>query len=224
MEQKAEGDSAMTIVGQQLHEYDGRQTMRSLADALEKLRELGAFSDGERAEIKTMVLELPDRLTMSLVAVLGPRRCDGSRWVIRMPSSQRFTARTTRGEQLTYEIALLNDAVSDPDGNVQLSDGQFLHQIDLIPSPRDYDFTTTQDAIVRHALKFLQMEDQGYLPLDDRLFPGVRVLHYGTLRNLRIPNVKSLQNYVEDHLPGVSRPAIVTALKRAGMQFPRSQA
>jgi hypothetical protein len=159
---------------------------------------------------------------MGLVAVLGPRRRDGSGWVIRMPSSLRFTARTTRGEQLTYEIALLNDAISDSDGNVQLSEGQFLHQIDLIPTRSAYDFTTTQ--VVRHALKFLRVEDQCYLPIDGRLLPGVRLLHYGTLRNVRIPNVKAVQNYVEKHLTGVSRPAIVTALKRAGMQFPRSRA
>jgi hypothetical protein len=214
----------MPTIGQSLHEYDGRQTMRSLADALEKLRELGAFSDGEHAEIKTMVLELPDRRTMGLVAVLGPCQRDESRWVIRMPSSLRFTARTTRGERLTYEIAHLNGAISDSDGNVQLSEGQFLHQIDLIPSRLNYDFTATQDAIVRRALKFLQVEDQCYRPLDDELLPGLRVLHYDTLRNVRIPSLKAVQNYVEDHLEGVSRPDVVTALKRAGMQFPRSPA
>jgi hypothetical protein len=72
---------AMTIVGQPLQEYDGRKTMRSLADALEKLREFG--SDDGRAEIKTMELVLPDRRTMGLVAVLGgPCQRDGARWVI----------------------------------------------------------------------------------------------------------------------------------------------
>jgi hypothetical protein len=196
--------------------------MRSLADALERLRELGAFSNGERIEIKITEMVMPDRRRMGLVAVLGPRKRDGSGWLIRMPWSLTFRARTTLGEQLTYRIALLNDAISDPDGNVQLSDGRFLHQIDLIPSSLYYDFTATHDAIVRHALKFLQVEDQCYLPLDDRLLPGIRRLHYGPLRNVRIPNVKTVQNYVEDHLPGVSRPDIVAALKRAGLQFPRS--
>jgi hypothetical protein len=214
----------MTIVGQPLQEYDGRKTLRSLADALEKLREFGVFSDDGRAEIKTMEMVLPDRRTMCLVAVLGgPCQRDGARWVIRMPSSLRFTARTTLGEQLTYEIGLLNDAISDFDGNVQLSEGQFVHQVDLVPSRLDYDFTAIQDAIVRHALKFLQVEDQCYRPLDDKHLPGLRVLDYGTIRNVRIPSLKAVQNYVEDHLEGVSRPEIVTALRLAGMQFPRAR-
>jgi hypothetical protein len=141
-----------------------------------------------------------------------------------MPSSLRFTARTTLGEQLTYEIGLLNDAISDLDGNVQLSEGQFVHQVDLIPSRLNYDFTAIQDAIVRRALKFLQVEDRCYRLLDDNLLPGLRVLDYGTLPKIRIPSLKAVQNYVEDHLEGVSRPDIVTALKLAGMQFPRSRA
>jgi hypothetical protein len=41
-------------------EYDGRKTMRSLADALTKLRELGNLSVGENVEIKTMGIRLPD--------------------------------------------------------------------------------------------------------------------------------------------------------------------
>jgi len=35
-------------------EYDGRKIMRSLADALTKLRELGNLSGRENVEIKTM--------------------------------------------------------------------------------------------------------------------------------------------------------------------------
>jgi hypothetical protein len=39
-----------------------------------------------------------------------------------------------------YEIQKLNDARSDSEGNVELANGQFLHQIELIPAPAHYDF------------------------------------------------------------------------------------
>jgi hypothetical protein len=93
-------------------EYDGRKTMRSLADALTKLRELGNLSVGENVEIKTMGIRLPDGRLSGIASVLGPQQHDGTRRVIFMPSSATFSARTTLGERQQYEIQKLNDATS----------------------------------------------------------------------------------------------------------------
>src|SRR5215211_7915668 len=112
-------------------EYDGRKTMRSLADALAKLRELGNLFDGEKVEIRTMGLRLPDGRPSGVVSVLGPQQQDGTRMVIFMPPSATFSARTTLGDQ-HYEIQELNNATSDSEGNVELASRQFLHQINLI--------------------------------------------------------------------------------------------
>jgi hypothetical protein len=101
-------------------EYDGRETMRSLADALTKLRELGNLSDRENVEIKTRDIRLPDGRLSGIVSVLGPQQQDGTRRVIFMPSSATFSARTTLGERQHYEIQKLNDATSDSEGNVEL--------------------------------------------------------------------------------------------------------
>jgi hypothetical protein len=122
-------------------EYDGRKTMRSLADALTKLRELGNLSDGENVEIKTMGIWLPDGRPSGVVSVLGPQQQDGTRMVIFMPPSATFSARTTLGDRQHYEIQELNDATSDSEGNVELANRRFLHQIKLIPAPAHYDFT-----------------------------------------------------------------------------------
>jgi hypothetical protein len=46
--------------------------MRSLADALTKLRELGNLSDRENVEIKTTGIRLPDGRLSGIVSVLGP--------------------------------------------------------------------------------------------------------------------------------------------------------
>ena len=100
-------------------EYDGRKTMRSLADALTKLRELGNLSDRENVEIKTMGIRLPDGRLSGIVSVLGPQQQDGTRRIIFMPSSATFSARTTwgtasstRSRNLTTRRAILKAMLS----------------------------------------------------------------------------------------------------------------
>ena len=100
-------------------EYDGRKTMRSLADALTKLRELGNLPDGENVEIKTTGIRLPDGRLSGIVSVLGPQQQDGTRRVIFMPSSATFSARTilgdassTRSRNLTTRGAILKAMLS----------------------------------------------------------------------------------------------------------------
>ena len=50
----------MGLFAPPVHDFDGRKSLRSLADALEKLRELDGLSDQETVEIKTYPLELFD--------------------------------------------------------------------------------------------------------------------------------------------------------------------
>jgi hypothetical protein len=212
----------MTVFGPPLKEYDGRATLRSLADALAKLQELGGLSDGDVVEIKTAGLTLPDGRLTGFVTVLGLCRADGSRWVIRMPSSGKFTARGTFGERHTYNIAVLNGARSDLDGNISLANGEFLHQVDLRATPFLRDLSETEEAIVEHALKFLGAEDQCYFPLHDSLPPDVQLLHYEEVAKIRIPSLKSLQYAIQKEIPGVSYTFIANTLKFAGMRFPRA--
>src|SRR5438552_14312291 len=142
----------MPLLGYPYIEYDGRKSMRSLADALTKLREERNLCEGQNVEIKTMGMTLPDGRVSGVVSVLGPQQPDGTRMVIFMPPSARFSARTTMGDRQTYTIPELNDATSDCDGNVELVDGQFLHAIELIPASAHYDFTPNEHKIVDAAI------------------------------------------------------------------------
>ena len=73
-------------------EYDGREIMRSLADALTKLRELGNLSDRENVEIKTTgISRLPDGRLSGIVSVLGPQQQDGLK---KLGRTKRNAART----------------------------------------------------------------------------------------------------------------------------------
>jgi hypothetical protein len=211
-------------------EYDGRKTMRSLADALTKLRELGNLSDRENVEIKTTGIRLPDGRLSGIVSVLGPQQQDGTRMVIFMPSSATFSAKITLGDRLQYEIQKLNDATSDAEGNVELANGQFLHQIELRPAHAHYDFTPTEKEIVVTAIAFLQreglLEHQCYRSVDEKLLPGVKLLDYAQVAKVQIKRLKPVVRYIMDDLklPYVTEALIRATLKRAGMQLPRSRA
>src|SRR5437773_2714602 len=207
-------------------EYDGRKIMRSLADALTKLRELGNLSDRENVEIKTRGIGLPDGRLSGIVSVLGPQQ-HGTRRVIFMPSSATFSARITLGERQHYEIQKLNDATSDSDGNVELANGQFLHQIELIPAPAHYDFTLTENKIVMATIVFFQreglLEHQCYRSVDEKLLPGVKLLDYAQVAKIQIKRLKPVVQFIMKlKLPDVTEALIRASLKRAGMQLPRS--
>ena len=205
-------------------EYDGRKTMRSLADALAKLREQGNLLDGQDVEIKTMGIRLPDGRLSGTVSVLGPHQHDGTRRVIFMPSSTTFSAKTTVGDRQLYEIQKLNDAKSDSEGNVELANGQFLHQIELIPAPAHYDFRETEKKIVMAAIEFLQLEHQCYRSPDEKLLPDMKFVDYAQIAKVQIKRLKPVVRFImELKLPDVTEGFIAATLKRAGMQLPRSR-
>jgi hypothetical protein len=210
-------------------EYDGRKTMRSLADALAKLRELGNLSDGEKVEIRTTGIRLPDGRRSGVVSVLGPQQQDGTRRVIFMPPSATFSARTTLGDRQHYEIQELDNATSDSAGNVELANGQFLHQINLIPAPAFYDFTLTEHKIVMAAIVFLQreglLEHQCHRSVDEKLLPGVKLLDYAQIAKVQIKRLKPVVRFIMKlELPDVTETFIRATLKRAGIQLPRARA
>jgi hypothetical protein len=199
--------------------FDGRNSMRSFADALEKLRELGSLGS---IECKTLPIQLPNGRVSGLVCVIGPRQDDGRRWIIRMPSATKFSAMSTTKVRQTFEIGLLNGAISDQDGNVTLHNGQHVHGVNLIPVPVHYDFDSTQHAIVWHALKLLGKLDECWRSVDDRLLPGIKLLDYSAIRNIRVRGRKQLLYDVGKHVDGVSASFIAKTLSAAGMRGPRS--
>ena len=206
----------------QLKVHDGRKSMRSMADALQKLNELGVLSDGQNAQVKISEILFPDRKTSSgVVSVVAPLRPDGSGWAIWMPSSSRFKALNTMGIRRTYGIALLDNVFSDRDGNVDLGGGQFVHAVEFVPTPF-YQFTDLQHAIVYFALEFLQVEDQcTFSPYGD-LLPSAKSLDYSEISKLRVSHIKALTYHIEKRL-SVSRHTIEATLRRAGIKFPRSR-
>src|SRR5688572_28807067 len=113
--------------GETIHSFDGRRTMRSLRDALDKLQEVGGLREDGDVLIQAARLELPDGRAPGLVSVTPADPGPKGRWIVLMPSSSRFFAATTVGERRTFAIEDLHQGISDPDGNVQLRDGTHVH-------------------------------------------------------------------------------------------------
>jgi hypothetical protein len=202
--------------------FDGRNSMRSLADALEKLRELGGLRGTGKIECNTKPIQLPDGRLSGLVCVLGPRQDNGCRCIIWMPSAAKFGAMTTIKVRQTFDIGMLNGAISDQDGNVTLHNGQHVHAVDLIPVPAHYDFDSTRHLIVWHALKLLGKSDECWRSVDDKLL--ARCLDYSKIRNIRIRGRKQLLYDIGKYVDGVSASFIAKTLAGAGMRGPRSPA
>ena len=215
----------MSLFAPPVREFDGRKSLRSIADALEKLRELDGLSDEETVEIKTHPLQLYDGRQTGPVGVVRPRRADDSAFIVLMPSSAGFTALTTLGERVTYPIDVLDEAKSDAAGNVELSNGVFVHGVVLNPAPF-YKFSRIDDMIVRLALEFLNAEDRCYRKKAPDLLPDLEVLDYALVADIRIERLKPVRAYVETRLMELSiefSPSVITgALRRAGMRLPRS--
>src|SRR4051794_31771851 len=87
---------------QDIQEWDGRASLRTLADALAKLHDLGALAEDGQAAIRTIPLGLPDGSIADIVEVIA-RRAKPARSIM-MPTSIAFTARDTLGAQHRYEI------------------------------------------------------------------------------------------------------------------------
>jgi hypothetical protein len=208
-------------------EYDGRQSMRSVADALAKLRELGNLCDGENVQIRTMGFRLPDGRLTGTVSVLGPQQQDGTRRIIFMPSAAMFSAKNTLGDRRVYPITALDNATSDSEGNVELVSGQFLYALELIPVPAHYDCTRTEELIIVGVVLFLELNyllaEPCIRQVDDKLLPGVERLDYAKVAKVQIGKLKPVVQYIKKHLPAISESFIRSTLKRAGMQLPRSR-
>lgn len=212
-----------TESGRTLKLWDGRETMRTLADALTKLHELGSLAHDGQAEIRTRPMRLPNGERSAVVMVIGAR--DKSGWGIAMPSAAKFHARDTLGRRQGYEISALHGAIADADGNVELPDGSHVHNVELEPTKLNYELTAVQEKVVHHAICFLRAEDRCYRYVDNELLPGLRALDYHAVRELgneRLPSLKAIERHVTDRISSVSRQTIATALANSGLRRPRS--
>lgn len=200
------------------HTINGRSSMRSVADALEALRNAECLLGDSVVEIRTR--PLPSRSSEAPSIVLVVCRTSGLRhtWGVALPTSWVFKGRRV-GQEATesFEISLLDRARVDKDGIVTLSDGTCLQAVNVIPAVLPWELTQLEKRIVYWTIKFIGPE------LYAQQDPDLEGLNYGWLRDLDVPKLDAIVRFIEQEEPelGVCRQTVANALGRSGMRAPR---
>jgi hypothetical protein len=208
--------------------WDGRKTMRTLADALAKLDELGALAANGKAEIVLSLLGLPDGRVVGSLNVAASQ--GEARWRVMMPAAVEATAKDTLGAPVRLDIERLHGAVADPHGTLQLRDGTYVHALELVPVHLTERLTVEQEEILGHVIRFLEAERECFRSVHESV-PWLVALDYAAIAQLwerRLqegkppPSLKAIERYVIDRMPNVSRQTIANVLALAGLRRPRS--
>jgi hypothetical protein len=206
-------------------DQDGRTKRRTVADALEVVRQRLGVGEIKRAEIRLAPFALPWGGSTAAVVVLFPDL--GS--CVSLPASARFGARTdTSPQRQAFEIALLEGAGICSDGSVLLKDGRRLRAIEVEPTglhrPSAVDERILQHVIAMTKSFHCYRSIREGLPEDlQRQIPDLRALDYSRVRTIQAPLLKVIQGYIERNDPqlGVSNQKIADALARCGVRVPR---
>ena len=141
---------------------NGRGSMRSVADAIEALRKAGRFSEDLVAQIRTQLIRLPTGVVTCIVLVISPPREGEQSWGVALPSSASFKGKRDAGDLEEFEISRLDRAWVDKNGWVELSDGTYLHALNVIPTAIRPELTEIQKRIVYWTIKFVGAEAKCY--------------------------------------------------------------
>ena len=203
---------------------NGRRTMRSVADAIERLALEARFSDHSLAQIRTQPIRLPGGEVTSIVLVIGEPRTGEPSCGVALPSASFFTGRTAEGATEKFDISRLDRAWVDNRGRVELSDGTALYAVEVIPTPIKYELTERQKRIVYWTIKFTGAKAEarcyhGFPPT-----PDLEWLDYGELHGLKLDKLEAIVQFITERDPqlNASRQTVANALGAAGMRRPRS--
>jgi hypothetical protein len=201
-----------------------RTRRRSIADVVGVVSRFDPPTD-PIGRIQICPLRLPRGDRTYLVEVAFPKLgC-----VVSLPTSARFKARSMTHSLREGDIRLLSDAKVYSDGTVALRNGKHLRAVEVVPSYLPYEPSPLDLRILRYVIA-LTGADYCYrsirenLPVPYRdMVPDVCALDFGRVANLRVPYLKVIKAYIEDHDPAlaVSSQKIADALAAIGVRRPR---
>jgi hypothetical protein len=156
---------------------DSRDKRRTVADALEVLRQERGVDEISSAEIKVGPFELPSGEATAVVAVV----CPDLDCFVSLPASGWFTAKfESSSQRQRCEISCLHGAKVGPDGSVVLTDRRRLRGVEVVPTPMPYELSQVEQRILSNVIRFTES--------------------YGCCRNLRDGLPQHLQIGVPDLL------------------------
>jgi hypothetical protein len=191
-----------------------RTSRRTIADALEVVRQQLGLNEITRARIEIVPLQLPSGECTALVDVVFPEY--GCR--VSLPTSARFKALNETGSPHTLlEIYKLNRAEVCSDGWVQLTDGTRLRAVEVVPTHLPYELSDLEKRILRHVISLTRADNNCY-----------RSIRRGLPEHLQqqVPDLRNvdyvIRAYIEDNDPvlRVSNQKIADALATCGVRIP----
>jgi hypothetical protein len=214
---------------QRLFEED-RRSRRTIADAIEVLRQTCDFNSHDRAEIRIGPLRLSSGDVVGLVDVQFPVR--DKVFIVSLPTSAQFRANCGGASQRgCFEIDRLDGAVVAFDGNVRLKDGATLSAVEVIPTRVLHDPTELDWRIVQLAVAMIGAENDCYRSLrtgvpqpQQDMVPDVRRLDCSKLSGLDLPPLKEIAIYIGERnrtLRKLAPQKIADALRKFGMRVPK---
>lgn len=196
----------------------GRESMRSVADALEALRQTQKLPQGHGAQILTIPIGLPTGQATFIVLIVAQPLASEPAWGVALPSSNSFTARDPSRNLVTFEITRLDRAWIDVEATVKLLDGSRLRAVNVVPTRLSYELTPLQKRIVYWTIKFIDAEARCYRGAPS---PDLGFLDYGKLHGLKLPSLKAIARYIGDQdskLRAISHQTIANALAACGLR------
>jgi hypothetical protein len=184
---------------------EGRRTKRrTVADALEVVREKLGVYEITRAEIRIHHLQLPSGECTALVAVLFPDLgC-----CVTLPTSARFRGLSgTSSQHQLFETSRLDRAQVSSDGSVRLVDGSWLRAVEVIPSHLPYELSELEKLILRHVILLTgsyhcsRSIQEGLPEHLQQQVPDVHALDYSRLSTIQVPQLKVIRAFIEDENP-----------------------
>ena len=203
---------------------EGRRTnRRTVADALEVIRQELGVEDFGQAHIEIGPFQLPSGQSTALVDCVFPDL--GYR--VSLPTSSRFRGRTS-SELRQMETSRLNGSEICRDGSVLIADGTRLRAVEVIPTILPYEPSQLDQRILRHVLAltnahycFRSIRED--LPQDLwEMVPDIKLLDYSRVRSIEAPLLKLIKGYIEVHDPGLraSNQKIADSLAMYGIRIP----
>jgi hypothetical protein len=205
---------------------DSRGKRRTVADALEVVRQERGVPEIASAEIKVGPFLLPSgEATAAVVLVCPDLDC-----CVSLPASWWFTALPEKSSQRhRFEISCLDGAKVGADGSVVLTDGRRLRGVEVVPTHMPYELSLAEERILWNVIRFTESYEC-YRNLRDDLphylqrgVPELKVLDYSRLHSIPRRPLKAIKAYIEIHDPelSVSNQKIADALAKCGVRVPR---
>lgn len=213
---------------------DDRMRRRTIADALEVLRDRAGFSDGDRATIHVGRLRLPSSQIVEHTQVLFDTADGAKAYIVSLPASEQFKAICPeRSKRICLGADRLNGAVADSSGEVMLPDRTSLRAVEIIPAWLPYNPSELDWRIVHHTISIIGAEAQCYrhlrhgLPLPHcDIILDIKAIDCGTLTGLDLPPLKAIASEIAARdwtLKKLSQHQIADTLRKFGIRIPTSR-